>query len=76
MIIGKLGLSFVGVGKLEPGIENYEDLVSANEVPPRFGRNWWFWKPKIRWNILGKQNTIERFGVHWLCFMFDVQWWK
>lgn len=53
-------LSFIVAGKLLPG--DYDELKEANSVPPRFGRNWWFWKPDFTKTNIG-------WSLVWLCFM-------
>ena len=75
MILGKLGLSFVVAGKLASEKDRVH-LAEVNEVPPKFERNWWYTIPKINWNLLGRKGTVTRFGVHWLCFVFEIEWWK
>tara|TARA_R110001606_G_scaffold352622_1_gene503023 strand:- start:42 stop:305 length:264 start_codon:yes stop_codon:yes gene_type:complete len=77
MVIGKIGISWVKAGTLDPeDTEDYEHLVSVNEVPPKFGRNWWYTKPKLYTNLLGRDNIIAKFKLSWLCYTFQVDWWK
>lgn len=77
MILGKLGLSFVIAGTFDyKDKELYKHLEEPNGVPPRFGRNWWYWKPVFKFNLLGKEPTVTRFRLIWLCFLFEIEWWK
>ena len=75
MIIGKLGLSFVVAGKCETE-EDRKHLAEVNEVPPKFGRNWWYWRPRIRFDPFGKQGHVTRFQIKWLCYIYEIEWWN
>ena len=72
MILGRLGLSFVVADKLHS--EDYAHLAEVNEVKPCCGRNWWYWYPKLRSNLRGRENKIERLQLHWLCFALGIEW--
>lgn len=59
--------------------EVFEQWELDAPTRPRFGRNWWFWKPTFRTNggrFKSHQNTDINF--HWLCFYasFTVFSWK
>jgi len=74
MLIGKLGITFVKSGKLDPA--EYEDLIEANGIKPCCGFNWWFWKPNIKTNFFRKLDTITIIKIQWLCFHFELEWWS
>ena len=64
-------LSFVVAGKSEGNVFDQEELESLHR--PRFGRNWWFWKPTFRTNggrFKSWQNTD--INSHWLCFSLSL----
>jgi hypothetical protein len=59
--------------------EVFEQWELDAPTRPRFGRNWWFWKPTFRTNggrFKSHQNTDINF--HWLCFhaSFTVFSWR
>jgi len=39
-------------------------LAEVNEIPPRFGFNYWFWLPRVGYRR--KYGSVTIF--HWLCF--------
>ena len=51
-------------------------LAEVNEVPPKFGRNWWYWRPRIMFDPFGKQGYVTRFQIKWLCCIYEVEWWN
>lgn len=55
-------LSLIVAGKLDQ--KDYQHLLEVNEVHPRFGRNWWYNKPKLRKTNLG-------WSLHIMCFNLD-----
>lgn len=70
-------ISFGAAGKTTN--EVFEQWELDAPTRPRFGRNWWFWKPTFRTNggrFKSHQNTDINF--HWLCFYasFTVFSWK
>ena len=70
-------LSFCLAGKSEGNIFEKWELESNHR--PRFGRNWWFWKPSFRTNG-GRFKCHENtdLNANWLCFnvSFTVYSWK
>ena len=56
-------LFIIGIiaGKCETK-EEYEHLKDVNEVPPRFGFNWWFWVPKVE---VMPRNSTTIFQIFW-----------
>lgn len=70
-------ISFGAAGKTTN--EVFEQWELDSPTRPRFGRNWWFWKPTFRTNggrFKSYQNTDINF--HWLCFYasFTVYAWN
>jgi len=51
--------------------EDYAHLKEVNPYPPRFGRNWWTWKPLLKTNFRLKKDTITLFQFTWFCFTLD-----
>ncbi len=51
----------------------FEQWELDSESAPRFGRNWWFWKPALKSNG-GKFKADENtdVGVMWLCFSLSL----
>ena len=62
-------LSFVMSGRYIDE-EDYNDLKEANPVPPRFGFNWWFWKPVFK-NNFKDARYMNGLTLSWLCFILD-----
>ena len=71
LIIGRnIHLSFIVSGSSKGGV--FEDWER-----PRFGRNWWFWLPKISNNGGGfKKGNCTDVGIMWLCFSADFTWFR
>lgn len=70
-------LSFGVAGKTTN--EVFEQWELDAPFRPKFGRNWWFWKPTIHANkgyFRSHQTTDVNF--YWLCFYacFTVYAWK
>ncbi len=63
-------LSFTKSGKYEDDGEGREHLISANGVPPKFGFNWWYWKPVYESNSKSNDAFVSR-NLSWLCFIVD-----
>lgn len=68
MELNKFHISFIIAGKIESE-ESYNNLKEVNEVPPRFGRNWWYWLPKIT-KRSKEYKTV--FAIHLFCFSFSI----
>jgi len=59
--------------------ETFEQWELDAPTRPRFGRNWWFWKPTFNTNggrLRSYENTDMSF--HWLCFTMwiTIYAWK
>ena len=74
MMIGKLGLSFVIAGKVL-NEEYRKHLAKVNDVPPKFGRNWWYWRPRTIFDPFRRRGSVTIFQIKWLCYLFEVEWW-
>ena len=66
-----VSFSLVKSGKCET-IEDYYHLNEANEVPPRYGFNWWFWKPKV---IFMPKNSLTVIEIKFMCYIFNISRW-
>ena len=68
---------FVLAGKTTNEIFEQWELDAPTR--PRFGRNWWFWKPSLRTNG-GRFRSYENTDInfHWLCasISLTVYAWK
>jgi hypothetical protein len=44
---------------------------------PRFGRCWWYWRPRLRWNggVPGKDRCCD-INFFWLCFWCGFYVWS
>jgi hypothetical protein len=66
-----LYLSFVMAGSSKGGV--FEQWELESEHRPRFGRNWWYWKPSLTNNGGNfKKNRNTDISFYWFCFVFSV----
>ncbi len=63
------------IGKGVSGKVLPDDVIEDFERP-KFGRYWWFWLPRLKWNK-GRfsRGEIVDTGVMWLCFWLDFTFW-
>ena len=64
-------ISFVTAAKSTN--EVFEQWELDAPTRPRFGRNWWYWKPTFSYNG-GKFRRYENTDIqfHWLCFCVSL----
>lgn len=61
-----INLGFIIAAKGTNGIER-----------PRFGRCWWYWRPRIKWNHgIPWRDVCCDIGITWLCFSPYVIIWS
>lgn len=64
-------LSFIMAGNSKGN--TFEDWELESKHAPKFGRNWWYWKPTYS-NNGGrfKSNLNTDISVYWLCFTIGI----
>ena len=63
----------IGMAGKYKSLDEFEEYELKSVEHPRFGRYWWFWKPRFKSNG-GKFNRtdIVDLNSNFLCFWFSV----
>jgi len=59
---GEVFIDFITAGKCETE-EDFKHLAEVNEVPPKFGRNWWYSYPRFKFTNIGWKLSFMCFAL-------------